>query len=303
MPRAPAQGDASSTNKSGDKQVDPAQAFKVRRFGAKAERRERRAGGKRSRTRTKRTSGRQIGSRAPSDRLTDLAYSATLRAAAPFQRERRSRVETRPGKRRAVLLERPDYRQKVRVRRTRNAICFVVDASWSMAAEQRMQATKSAVLSLLRDAYQRRDQVGLVSFQRDGARVLLPLTSSVELAERRLRSMPTGGKTPLTHGLLLGYDLLQRAKRRDAEVVPLMVVLTDGQANVSMTGMQPQAEAYRMAAFVAEAEISSLVIDTEHPSFVRGLARELAQHLEAPYYHIADLGDGALVDIVRQTTR
>ncbi len=298
-PRQPAQGDNQTQTTSGDKQIDPAQAFKVRKFGAQAKRLERRAGGKRSRTKTKRNSGRHISSRATSERITDLAFDATLRAAAPYQRERRLHA-TKP---RAILLARPDYRQKVRVRRTRNAICFVVDASWSMAAEQRMQATKSAVLSLLRDAYQRRDQVGLVSFQRDGARVLLPLTNSVEMAEQRLRSMPSGGKTPLTHGLLMGYDLLSRAKRRDPEIVPLMVVLTDGQANVSLTGMRPQEEAYRMADFVAEAEISALVIDTEHPNFVRGLARELARHLDAPYYHIADLDDGDLVDIVRQTTR
>ena len=166
-----------------------------------------------------------------------------------------------------------------------------------------MQATKSAVLSLLRDAYQRRDRVGLVTFQREGARVLLPLTNSVELAERRLKTMPTGGKTPLTHGLLLGFDLLTRAKRRDPETLSLMVVLTDGQANVSLTGMRPQEEAYRMAAFIADAEIDALVIDTEHPSFVRGLARELARQLRGPYYHISDLGEQALVDVVRQQTR
>src|SRR3954465_3940170 len=161
-----AQGDA-QTKSGGDKRIDPTEAYKVRRFGAQANRIERRASGKRSRSRTKRKSGRHISSRPTSERITDLALDATLRAAAPYQIERR----TRTTKRRAVLLERPDYRQKVRVRRTRNAICFVVDASWSMAAEQRMQATKSAVLSLLRDAYQRRDRVGLVTFQREGARV------------------------------------------------------------------------------------------------------------------------------------
>jgi magnesium chelatase subunit D len=166
-----------------------------------------------------------------------------------------------------------------------------------------MQATKSAVLSLLRDAYQRRDQVGLVSFQRDGAKVLLPLTNSVDLAEQRLRSMPSGGKTPLTHGLLLGYEVLHRAKRRDPQALLLMVVLTDGQANVSLTGMRPQEEAYRMADFVADAGIEGIVIDTEHPNFVRGLARTLAQHLQAPYYHLAALGDHALVDVVRRTLK
>jgi magnesium chelatase subunit D len=277
----------------------------VRRLGAQADRQQRRAGGKRSKTRTKRKTGRYISSRPTREKITDLALDATIRAAAPFQRTRRAQAAqaNRPTRRRAVLLERPDYRQKVRVRRTRNAICFVVDASWSMAAEQRMQATKSAVLSLLKDAYQRRDRVGLVSFQRDSARVLLPLTNSVDLAERRLRSMPTGGKTPLTHGLLLGFELLDRAKRRDPEVLPLMVVLTDGQANVSLTGMRPQEEAYRIADFISEAGVEAIVIDTEHPSFVRGLAQALAQHLSAPYYHIADLGDQALVEVVRQQTR
>lgn len=298
-PRQTAAQDEAAARNQGDKTITPAQAFKVRRLGAQSDRQQRRAGGKRSQSRTKRKSGRYISSRASTERITDLALDATIRAAAPYQRQRRQRTH----KRRAVLLERPDYRQKIRVRRTRNAICFVVDASWSMAAEQRMQATKSAVLSLLKDAYQRRDRVGLISFQRDAARVLLPLTNSVELAERRLRTMPTGGKTPLTHGLLLGFELLDRAKRRDPEVLPLMVVLTDGQANVSLTGMRPQEEAYRIADYIAEAGVEAIVIDTEHPNFVRGLAQALARHLNAPYYHIASLGEQALADVVRQQTR
>lgn len=305
-PREAAGHDDSSSKNKGEKTINSSQPFKVRRLSAQADRQQRRAGGKRSKTRTKRKTGRYISSRATREKITDLALDATIRAAAPFQQVRRARAGASGGRtvrRRKVLLERPDYRQKVRVRRTRNAICFVVDASWSMAAEQRMQATKGAVLSLLKDAYQRRDRVGLVSFQRDSARVLLPLTNSVDLAERRLRSMPTGGKTPLTHGLLLGFELLDRAKRRDPEVLPLMVVLTDGQANVSLTGMRPQEEAYRIADFIAEAGVESIVIDTEHPSFVRGLAQALAQHLDAPYYHIADLGDQALVAVVRQQTR
>lgn len=297
QPAQDAQAQQSADTSGTSMQIDPTQTFKVRKVGAAADRQTRRASGKRSRSRTSRKSGRYVRSRPVQDRLTDVALDATIRAAAPYQRQRRERTQSK----RAVLLERSDYRQKVRVRRTRNLICFVVDASWSMAAEQRMQATKNAVLSLLRDAYQRRDHVGLVSFQRDGARVLLPLTNSVELAEQRLRSMPSGGKTPLTHGLLLGYEVLDRARRRDAEVLPLMVVLTDGQANVSLTGMRPQEEAYRMAEFVAQAGIESIVIDTEHPNFVRGLARTLAERLGGPYYHIAELGERALAGVVRQT--
>ena len=182
------------------------------------------------------------------------AIDATLREAAIYQRERRA--EQAPAARsNRVILRRADLRQKVRVRKTRNAVCFVVDASWSMAAEERMRATKSAVLSLLRDAYQRRDQVGLVSFQRDYATLLLPLTNSIELAQKYLQTMPTGGKTPLSRGLMLGYEVLERARKRDPEVIPLMVLLTDGQANVAMGDLPPQAESYALADFVATQSI------------------------------------------------
>lgn len=257
---------------------------------------QRKAAGKRSRTRTTRKQGRYVASRRQK-RVTDLALDATLREAAIYQRERRSAPE-RPHQRR-VILKRSDLHQKIRVRKTRNAVCFVVDASWSMAAEERMKATKAAVFSLLRDAYQRRDRVGLVSFQRDYATLLLPLTNSVELAQKRLQTMPTGGKTPLSRGLLLGFEVLERARRQDHEVVPMMVLLTDGQANVSMGELPPQQESYLLADFIAEQRIKTIVIDTEHPIFERGLARQLAQHLKGPYYRLDDIREGGLVDLVR----
>ncbi len=230
--------------------------------------------------------------------MTDLALDATLREAAIYQRERRE-TELDPRRPRRVLIHRGDLRQKVRVRKTRNAVCFVVDASWSMAAEERMKATKSAVVSLLRDAYQRRDKVGLVSFQRDYATLLLPLTSSVEMAQKRLATMPTGGKTPISRGLLLGFEVLERARKQDPEVLPLMVLLTDGQANVSMGDLPPQAETYALADFIAAQSIKTVVIDTEHPIFERGLARTLAHHLKGNYYRLDDLREGGLVDLVR----
>jgi magnesium chelatase subunit D len=257
----------------------------------------RRATGKRSRTKVSRNSGRYIASR-PAKRVNDIAIDATLREAAIYQRERRA--EQAPATRsNRVILRRADLRQKVRVRKTRNAVCFVVDASWSMAAEERMRATKSAVLSLLRDAYQRRDQVGLVSFQRDYATLLLPLTNSIELAQKYLQTMPTGGKTPLSRGLMLGYEVLERARKRDPEVIPLMVLLTDGQANVAMGDLPPQAESYALADFVATQSIRSVVIDTEHPIFERGLARQLAQHLKGHYHRLDDLPEGGLAELVR----
>jgi Mg-chelatase subunit ChlD len=259
----------------------------------------RRAVGKRSRTRISRKQGRYITSR-PAHRVTDLALDATLREAALYQRERREALETveQPPRGR-VILKRNDLRQKVRVRKTRNAVCFVVDASWSMAAEERMRSTKAAVLSLLRDAYQRRDQVGLVSFQRDYATLLLPLTNSIELAQKYLQTMPTGGKTPLSRGLLMGYEVLERARKRDPEVIPLMVLLTDGQANVAMGDLPPQAESYALADFIAIQSIRAVVIDTEHPIFERGLARQLAQHLKGHYHRLDDLHEGGLAELVR----
>jgi len=277
--------------------------FRTRRLEGSADRKQRRSPGKRSRTRATRKQGRYITSQIV-PRVTDLALDATLREAAIYQRKRRAELMHQPHtahrRRPKVLITRSDLRQKVRVRRTRNAVCFVVDASWSMAAEERMQATKAAVLSLLRDAYQRRDQVGLVSFQRDYARVLLPLTNSVELAQRRLQTMPTGGKTPLARGMLTAFELLERARRQDEEIVPLMVLLTDGQANVAIGNAPPQQEAYAIADLIAARDIRAIVIDTEHPNFERGLSRRLSEHLKGRYYRLEDLHDDGLVQAVRR---
>lgn len=288
---------------SGGKQYHADQMFRTRRLEGTGDKRLRKAAGKRSRTRTTRKQGRYIRSRRVA-RVTDLALDATLREAAIYQRKRRDELNHTiavPHRRRPrVLIRKADLRQKVRVRRTRNAVCFVVDASWSMAAEERMQATKAAVLSLLRDAYQRRDRVGLVSFQRDYARVLLPLTSSVELAQKRLQSMPTGGKTPLARGMLTAFELLEKARRQDEEILPLMVLLTDGQANVAIGNLPPQQEAYQIADLIAAHEIRAIVIDTEHPNFERGLSRALAEHLKGSYYRLEDLSDGGLVQAVRR---
>ena len=140
---------------------------------------------------------------------------ATLRAAAPHQRERLASA----GLSENVLLVEPwDIREKVRETKTGSLILFVVDASGSMGAQRRMVAVKGAVLSLLLDAYQRRDRVGLISFR--GARVdlLLPPTSSVDLAELHLREMPTGGRTPLSRGLYMALDVIESEKMKNHDV-------------------------------------------------------------------------------------
>jgi magnesium chelatase subunit D len=168
-----------------------------------------------------------------------------------------------------------------------------------MAVAERMEATKGAVLSLLTDAYQRRDQVGLVVFQKNNACVVLPPTNSVELAKRALTDIPVGGKTPLSAGLQTAYDVIAREVRQRPDLMPLMVLLTDGAGNVSMTNRPPQEEAYLIAETFPQAEIRTVVINMENEAFDQGLAQALATHLDAPCYSLAELKAEALLQTVR----
>lgn len=280
--------------RSGGAVFRPGEIFRPRRLETPADRRARRLPGRRSLTRTRRRQGRYITSCRPDAHgLTDPAFDAILRAAAPFQRFREHNG-------RAIVLRRWDLRQKVRMRRARNVILFVVDASWSMAAEARMEATKGAILSLLVDAYQRRDRVGLVVFQKETAYLLLPPTNSVELARRRLEHIPTGGKTPLSRGLLLGYRVLEQVRRQNPEAMPLLILVTDGQGNVSMTDLPPMEEACRVAVQIGKRGIRTVVIDTEHEQFNRGLARQIAEAARGEYYNLAELQAQNLVRAVRR---
>lgn len=200
----------------------------------------------------------------------------------------------------ALRLRKSDLQRKVRVRRTGNLILFVVDASWSMAASERMEATKGAIVSLLVDAYQRRDQVGLVVFQRDKARLVLPPTSSVDLAQRALRDLPVGGKTPLSSGLYLAWQVIENARRRDSEIRPLMILLTDGAGNVSMTGMPAQEEAMRIADLFEQGHLRSIVVNMEHAAFDRGLAQKLANALGGACYNLPELRADTLLSTVKR---
>ena len=190
-----------------------------------------------------------------------------------------------------------DIRRAVRVGREGNLVIFVVDASGSMAARDRMAAVGGAALSLLRDAYQRRDKVAVITFRGDGARVLLPPTTSAHIASRRLTRFDTGGTTPLAKGLLAARDLVVRERVRDRARRPLVVVLTDGRAT---GGPDPLGRSRSAAARLVAEGAAAVVVDCE-TSYVRlGLAGELAAQLDAPVLQLDQLRADYLAQAVRR---
>jgi magnesium chelatase subunit D len=279
----------------GGEKVKIGQSFIPRKIENPLDRITRRHSGRRSRSRTDRKRGRYIQARPSPGKADDLAFDATLRAAAPFQTQR---SEMR--KRVAFAIRSNDYQRKVRVKKTANLVLFVVDASWSMAVAERMTATKGAILSLLTDAYQRRDRVGLVVFQKDRATLVLTPTNSIQLAQRALADIPVGGKTPLSAGLFLAHQIVQKERVVHPDVMPLIILLTDGAGNVSMSSIPPQEESHRIAEQIAEDEIRSVVINMEHAAFDQGLAQTLAEHLDAPCYTLSELKAEALYQRVRE---
>ena len=273
------------------------ETFTPRRLDNQLDKLARRQSGRRSRTRTDRKRGRYIQARPAMGKSDDIAFDATLRAAAPYQNRREKEKEENNV---AFAIKKDDLQRKVRVKLTANLVMFVVDASWSMAVAERMSATKGAILSLLTDAYQRRDRVGLVVFQKDRANLILPPTNSVQLAKRALENIPVGGKTPLSAGLLLAYEVIKRERISHPDVLPLIIMLTDGAGNVSMSGeIPPQQEAHQLADQIAAEDIRSVVINMEHSAFDQGLAQGLADHLKAPCYSLAELKAESLYQAVR----
>jgi magnesium chelatase subunit D len=244
------------------------------------------AAGRRSRAYT--DGGRTVGATLPRAKPRDVHPIATLAAAAPHQL-RRGRTGT------GLLIHASDLRERRREGRESNLVLFLVDASGSMAARRRMEAVKGAVLSLLLDAYQRRDKVGLICFRGDGAQVLLPPTSSVDAAARRLETMPAGGRTPLAAGLTEAHATLTRERLRDPKRRPLLVIVTDGRHTY---GASPAVAAARLR----RDGIGSVLIDCETGPVRLGMAVTLAQALGAQYLNLQALGDlsaGTLADSVR----
>jgi magnesium chelatase subunit D len=186
-----------------------------------------------------------------------------------------------------------DIREKVREGREGNLILFVVDASGSMASRNRMSAVKGAVLSLLTDAYQRRDKVGLISFRNEGAQTLIPPTASVELAAARLEELPTGGRTPLSAGLETAAEVIRRERLREAERRPLLVLLTDGRATAG-------ADPLRAATGLGKMDVASVVVDTEEGYVRFGMAGKIAEAMGARCLRLAELRADALVRVVER---
>ena len=256
----------------------------------------RKGSGRRLMTKTKDIRGRMIRAYQDEHALQDLALVDTLRAAAPYQRLRAAtkteqeklstqsqQLKHQGGKGLAIVIKSQDYRRKAREKRIGAYQLFVVDASGSMAARHRMEATKAAILSLLRDSYIHRDSVGLIAFRKESAEVLLPFTRSVERAERLLASMPTGGKTPLAHGLRMAYTMCDRLLRAHRAERIQIICITDGRAT-SGDSEDPVAESKQWARILGTLPVDCIVIDTETGFIKLGLAKELCKLMNGSYY-------------------
>ncbi|WP_091373253.1 putative cobaltochelatase [Geodermatophilus sp. DSM 45219] len=267
--------------------VAPADPFRARRLevpgiGAGV-------AGRRSRARGDR--GRVVGATRPTGAVTRLHLTGTVLAAAPHQV---ARGRTGPG----LRIAREDLRQATLEGREGNLVLFVVDASGSMGSRARMAAVKGAVLSLLLDAYQRRDKVGLVTFRGTAAELALPPTWSVEAAAARLTELPTGGRTPLAAGLLRAHDTLRVERVRDPQRRPLLVVVTDGRATGARGG-DHLGEARRAAGLLAAGDVTSVVVDCESGPVRLGLAGALGTALGAQTLRLEELAAESLAATVR----
>ncbi|MDU3563433.1 VWA domain-containing protein [Veillonella sp.] len=272
----------------------------------------RKGSGRRLMTKTKDTRGRMIRAYQDEQALEDLALVDTLRAAAPYQRLRAAtkmeqeklstqspQLEHQSSKGLSIVVKPQDYRRKAREKRVGAYQLFVVDASGSMAARHRMEATKAAILSLLRDSYIHRDSVGLIAFRKESAEVLLPFTRSVERAERLLASMPTGGKTPLAHGLRMAYTMCDRLLRAHRAERIQIICITDGRAT-SGDSEDPVAESKQWARILGTLPVDCIAIDTETVFIKLGLAKELCKLMNGSYYAMDTISADRILRVSRR---
>ena len=305
-PEAPSAPPAQQGRGAGEKSaVAPAEPYRTRLFTVPG------VGegvpGRRSAGRS-RGRGRTVGAERPAEGAAFgrvIHLPATLRVAAGRQAAQygadtaTAAPGTEPSAGPRICFQPSDLRTAVRRDREGNLVLFAVDASGSMAARSRMAAVKGAVFSLLLDAYQRRDKVGLITFRGSSATLALPPTGSVEAAAARLASLPTGGRTPLASGLLLCHTVVQRERLRDPRRRALVVLVTDGRATGSASAL---ADARRAAGLLAATGVTSIVVDCETGPVRLGLAAELAGELEGEHVPMASLSAAALDHTVRRAT-
>ncbi len=246
------------------------------------------ASGKRNAALTDAGNGKRVGQRLPRPDETleagNLALEATLRAAAGRA----------AGKEQPLAIRREDLRAAIKRRKAGSLILFILDASASMGCAERIETTKQVVRRLLTDAYQKRDRVGLITFRDENAQLVLNPTSSIQLANLRIKDLATGGATPLNHGLAMGLLVARRELRRDPDLFPLLVLITDGHGNVGMVSEDPLKESLDLAGKIREEGLQGVVFDTSNPRFTLGRnaatqARRIAEAMGAAYYYLPSL--------------
>ncbi len=268
-----------------------------RLLSPRKERQRREMSGKRSTARTASNRGRYVRARHAGALGRDIALDATIRAAAPRQQHRERQAM-------ALRVEPSDLHAKVRERTVGNLLLFVVDCSASMGTQRRLLATRGAILALLVDAYQRRDRVGLVTFREESAAVVLRPTSSIELAKNAFQSLATGGTTPLSRGLLTAYELIQQEVRKDRKLIPVLILITDGWANVAMGNLGPGHEAILLGQIIRAKKVRSIVLGTGGPGWrmadgrVCAPAEELAVSMGGDYHPMDEITAQRILDVI-----
>ena len=263
---------------------------KPQKTGIKLPRDKRRRMGSGRRARTLSThSGKYVKARIPEGKTTDIAIDATIRAAVARKGD--------------LKIEKEDLREKVRARKVSSVIVFVVDASGSMAAMKGLEMAKRAVLSLLEDSYQKRDKVGFIAVAGYEAQVLLPPTSSVELAVKCLKELPIQGRTPLPDGLYKGLQVLKTQLWKNRNILPVMVLVSDGRGNVSL-GTDVRNELISIAGDIRKQGIYLVVIDTDNtdggfPEVGHNCNKEIAEASGGAYYTMDELDSNKVVDVVK----
>ncbi len=253
--------------------------------------------GRRAMVESNDTTGRYARSRPSDEKIHDIAFDATIRAAAPYQKGREHDGLS-------ISIHPQDVREKVRERRSGCTIMFLVDASGSLGVRKRMAAVKGAVLSMLRDSYVKRDRIGMMAFRRDSAELILPPTKSVEYSYRKLEELPTGGKTPLGEALVTVNEFMTSYSRSHPGESCYIVLITDGRANVPLKqGADANEEVRKLASEMAIPQVKWIVIDASAGYIRFDNAEKLAMELEGTYFRLEDLNADRLAESVRAAIR